>query len=293
MRKLNIEELFTLDDAPSTYQAREPIELSPQSLKDIDSFYRLHYAPGLDRLLETTWYSTQGPSVLNGDSQLQDLAFQCMEQMQSTTSDYAQTKSISSLEARFVWTLAHMPRSQTASDLGIVLYDPLAKELESRVAVLEALLTGSYLPTDSQPPQPSPVASPNEDANRKYNQEAFWYHLGVFATLNDEDSSPRDPSTGALMTSTLASLRVLLNMLENRDVLYSIAIARHVGGRLPDWSPRRGNPIPPPPGTDPDDDIAKLGVAVEFVRAEELKGTNQVVQRVCGMALRGWVLQKS
>ena len=77
--------------------------------------------------------------------------------------------------------------------------------------------------------------------------------------------------------------------MENRDVLYSIAIARHVGGRLLEFHP----PNRVQAATDdPNDEVKKLQVACDFVAAEDQRGTTQVIQRVCGMAMRGWMLQK-
>ncbi|KAI7361886.1 hypothetical protein KC336_g21766 [Hortaea werneckii] len=84
-------------------------------------------------------------------------------------------------------------------------------------------------------------------------------------------------------------MRGILGMLESRDVLYSIAIGRHVGGRMPDFHPARPSIATT---NDPADEVNKLKVAHAFVEAEAQKGTTQVIQRVCGMALRGWSLLK-
>lgn len=50
-----------------------------------------------------------------------------------------------------------------------------------------------------------------------------------------------DDRTGPMVlpeiNEALASMRAILAMLESRDVLYSIAIARHIGGRMPDFHP--------------------------------------------------------
>lgn len=43
---------------------------------------------------------------------------------------------------------------------------------------------------------------------------------------------------------------------------------------------------------DSNNEINKLKVAHHFVESEDQRGTNQVYQRICGMALRGWALQK-
>jgi hypothetical protein len=43
---------------------------------------------------------------------------------------------------------------------------------------------------------------------------------------------------------------------------------------------------------EPDDPIAKLAVAMNFIRDEDSQGTTQVVQRLCGMCRRSWQLQR-
>jgi hypothetical protein len=77
--------------------------------------------------------------------------------------------------------------------------------------------------------------------------------------------------------------------MENRDVLYSMAIARYIGGRLIEYNPPHRVQAQT---DDPNDDVKKLQVAHDFVSAEDKNGTTQVIQRVCGMAIRSWILQK-
>jgi hypothetical protein len=43
---------------------------------------------------------------------------------------------------------------------------------------------------------------------------------------------------------------------------------------------------------DPNDEVNKLKVAHQFIEQEEQRGLSQVYQRICSMALRGWMLQK-
>ncbi|KAB8339148.1 hypothetical protein FH972_022084 [Carpinus fangiana] len=71
---------------------------------------------------------------------------------------------------------------------------------------------------------------------------------------------------------------------ENRDILYSIAVARHLGGKAADF-----------PHVQPDTPIFGLNttdknrllVAKKFLEDEAAtEGTDQVVQRICGMAVR-------
>ena len=84
-------------------------------------------------------------------------------------------------------------------------------------------------------------------------------------------------------------MRNILNVLENRDVLYSMAIARHFGGRQADFYPDR---LLVSTSNDPEDVIAKLVVAQRFITQEESTGTTQVVQQLCGMARKSWTRQR-
>jgi len=74
-------------------------------------------------------------------------------------------------------------------------------------------------------------------------------------------------------------------MLENRDVLYSVAIARHYGGRTEEYRPDEALVAS---SQDPEDPINKLVVAFRFLAAEEGAGTTQIVQAFCGMCRRSW-----
>lgn len=79
-------------------------------------------------------------------------------------------------------------------------------------------------------------------------------------------------------------MRQILSVLENRDVLYSIAIARHIGGRLEKLDDSRtlvGR------SSDPEEAMNKFGVAWRFLGDEEVGGTTGVVRGLAGMGRRG------
>ena len=218
---------------------------------------------------------------------LLDFVAQCAEQMKVKSGE--DTRPRISLEARLVWMLAAMPRSAVSAG-NVVGSDPMTQELLPRIDTVEYLLTGQFLDPSRVPPPPQqPSASETQQdqtaANQKYNERGFWHHLGRFVSL-------RDDTPGALksVNDALHDVRLILNMLENRDVLYSIAIARHIGGRMPEFHPHRHLAATT---NDPADDINKLKVAHQFVEGEDQRGTTQVIQRVCSMALRSWILQKS
>lgn len=203
-----------------------------------------------------------------------------MEQFR--TSDPAATPSAQSLEARLVWQLAAMPRSASrVSDVNGAATDQLTDDVLSRIDILEHLLTGQYLAVEKIPPPPSS----NHHHHTEYNERHFWHQLATFVSVRDDSDEPRNE---AAIDAALNAMRAILGMMENRDVLYSLAIARHIGGRVAEFHPRQqlGRP------DHPNSEIHKLEVARHFVEVEDQKGTTQVIQRICGMAMRSWTLQK-
>lgn len=218
---------------------------------------------------------------------LQDFTAQVIEQM--SAKEDVDAASIMSLEARLVWHLAILPRHAATYANNDPGGDPQLVELLSRVDTMECLLTGQFLDPNkvSPPPQAQTPSTPAQDAsgsNQKYNERSFWHHLSKFVSYRDDH-----PSGMQGVNESLAVIRNILAMLENRDVLYSIAIARHIGGRLPNFDPQRHLSAST---NDVADDVNKLKVAHQFVENEEQRGTSQVIQRICSMSMRSWKLQK-
>lgn len=282
VKSISTEQLFALNDVAPQYQQREappPGSLPPE--KEIEAYYKFHYAVGLDRLFETSWYSTRGFSCLQRDQSLLDFTAQCMHRMMSTADDPASVNACKSLEARLVWKLATMPRSESSSNgMNGATTDQLTSEVLRRVDTLEYLLTGQFLPESSIPPQ----GFKNDSA--PHSAHTFWHNLGSFTSIHDDVSNSDNHRD---INHALAILRGILGGHETRDVLYSIAIARYIGGRLPEYNPP--NRITSQTD-DPNDEVKKLQIAHDFVATEDVKGSSQVIQRVCGMALRSWMLQK-
>ena len=189
-------------------------------------------------------------------------------------------QAIQSLEARLVWLLAIMPRSISLSTAA--RSDEYPSDLLRRIDTLEHLLTGHFLPESNIP---SPPPSEQRTSSLKYDGADFWYQLGRFTSIHD-DGAAQDGQQ--YINDSLSAMRGILGMMENRDVLYSLAIARHFGGRLAEFRPRQRILTT----RDPNDDVYKLEVARDFIETEDQKGTTQVIQRICGMAIRSWILQK-
>lgn len=287
VKQLRIDDLYALNDIPPRFNAREaPPPITAATQEQIGAFFKFNYAPGLDRLFETTWYSQRGLAYLNYNPLLQDYASQVMEQM--SAKEDADNNGIMSLEARLVWQFATLPRFAMTYSNNDAGGDPLLAEVLPRVDTLECLLTGQFLdPNKTSPPpqaQPSTPAQDSSAANQKYNERSFWHHLSKFVSYHDDH-----PSGIQGVNESLGVIRNILAMLENRDVLYSVAIARHIGGRLPSFDPQRHLSAS---NNDVADEMNKLKVAHHFVENEEQRGTSQVIQRVCSMAIRSWTLQK-
>ena len=285
VKPIAMEQLFSLNDVPPRYEAREaPLPNSMPPQREIDDFYSFHYAPGLDKLFETKWYTTLGLTQLQRNPSLIDFVAQCMDQMRSRTDDMASIRAVQSLEARLVWQLAIMPRSASwPNGANGVNSDHQTLDLLPRIDTVEHLLTGQFLPPARMPPPPS---SDHQHDGVNYDRMNFWCQLGHYTCIRDDTS---DPAGLREIKITLDTMRGILGMLENRDVLYSVAIARHFGGRAPEFRP----PQPVVSQTnDPEDDMRKLQVAQQFIEGEDQKGTTQVIQRICSLAIRSWILQK-
>lgn len=260
-RPLAMHHLYTIGgvDRPMP-KASETI--SPELLKDIEYFYHYEYAHGIDLVLETTWYVSVGLQHLQGDARLNDMFAGMLECFASTKSnDYDAMRMFPCTEARLTWSLMCLPRGAfalAANPSGISPgFDSMVRILVARLAVVEALLTGSTL-SPSASLNPAVPASPVA----KHREFDFWHHLARFAAHAD----PAD---------ALAQMRRLLDEREGRDVLYSIAIVRH----FQDTATASLNEA----------DRVKLNVAQKFVEDEAAgRGTTQVVQRLCGMAVRSW-----
>ncbi|WPG99589.1 Hypothetical protein R9X50_00240700 [Acrodontium crateriforme] len=277
VQPVHIDQLFALNDIPPPYQKHEtPLPPSPALQHEIVNFVRFHYAQGLDVLFETTWYTNQILIHLQQDVQLQDFVAQCISLFKVGAEDASASRALPSIEARLVWQLAQIPRSAAERS---TVRDPQLQELLPRLDTLEQLITGQFIETTSVPPPPHPgPPSPIQDS------QTFWHRLGRFVLARDDRADSLDEVNHALI-----GLRQMLGKTETRDVLYSIAVARHVGGRMPSFHPNRQITST---SNDPNDPVNQLNVAHHFIEAEHDRATNQVIKSICGMSLRSWALAK-
>lgn len=198
-----------------------------------------------------------------------------------------------SLEATVIWAMMGMCRQVSSCAKSGEGDEQERENLEKdvrqgvhdaakRLEIFDNLITGEYLDSDSAP-QPTPQQPSGESNGAPFNEQLierehdFWRHVHKFITIRDDEAS-----SAKEIDDTLASARNLLDSRENRDVIYSICIARHVGARMAEYAQQ-------PQSNDEEESRNKLFIAKKFIDDEAAgKGTNQVVQRLCGMASRSW-----
>ena len=182
-----------------------------------------------------------------------------------------------------------------------------------RLEIIEALLTGEYLSPEPVNDDPAVLLHSDGTTSRtngtvfddqlRNRQASFWHLIHAFLTLRDDEASSAKEIDDAII-----SARNVLDSKENRDVIYSIVIIRHIGQRMAeqqqvkkeqqaDESSGNTNNGAATADTgdhalnnDEQDARTKLHVAKTFIEEEaKEKGTNQVVMRICGMAATAWL----
>lgn len=194
---------------------------------------------------------------------------------------------LESFEASVVWSTMTLCRHVMSVSNGSNGADYDLACSSARLDVIEALITGEHLESNplSQFPVREPAANPPSLPDQLVQRSLdFWSTIGHFLTLHDDEAS-----SAKEIDDTLARSRTLLDTFENRDIIYSIAIARHLGQRWADFP----HSFPHPITTNEKDAGAKLYVAQKFLEEEASgKGTTQVVRRICGMVLRSWIVSR-
>ncbi|BCS24434.1 putative C6 finger domain protein [Aspergillus puulaauensis] len=286
LKQVQISDLLALRGIPPP--PPHPITaLPPNRLEEIQAVFLATYAPAIDRFFETRWFSEKALSHLLANAQLMAEYSALIEAFNDRNlSDPNVLARLESFEASIVWSTITLCRHvMNVSNGSQQDYDLLATS--KRLDVIEAMITGDHL--DSNPlaqfptrePAANPPSLPDQLTQRQLD---FWSAIGYFLTLHDNEASAAKE-----IDDTLGRSRTLLDTFENRDVIYSIAIARHLGQRWADFP----HSFPQPITTNEKDAGAKLYVAQKFLEQEAGgKGTTQVIKRLCGMVVRSWFVSR-
>ncbi|PGH18585.1 hypothetical protein AJ79_00364 [Helicocarpus griseus UAMH5409] len=263
----------------------------PQSrIEEIKLVY-MSYSPAIDKFLECNWFEPKGLVHLLANPRLLSYYSALLDGFNDRNiHDPAVLARVESIEASVIWetlSLTRVAHSKEANTNGNGTdTNTVDVELEyavKRLAVFEALITGTYL--DSNPvsldlyPQNDPAhRMPGIGNQIKAREIDFWESVGRYLTISQDDPNSLKQKEAALTTT-----RGLLDTFENRDVIYSIVIVRHIAKYQPTKLKQTTA------STDEKDAAAKLYVAVRFLEDESHgKGTNQVIKRLSGMVVKYW-----
>jgi len=287
-KRLNIEEVFGIcNHSPPEVPARTT-PIPPQVDDEFTRIFVNDYCQGLDVMLQTTWFSTNN-NALNrvfADRALHEEAAFFTETIQAKAGTSDMT-GVFSQEARLIWHLLGTCKHPTPNTNGAHTSpehsenDELAlKEARARFDVLETLLTNQNLAVNPL----RQLSYPPDIPDVKKAEVEFWLQLGDFVHFSGSEAAPHGAADYALGT-----MRTVLQVQEVRDAIYSIAIARHCGSRTGGFP----NALPPAMNQHEDSDLNKLLVAMSFISHESRQGSQQVLARICDMAMLSWTVARS
>jgi hypothetical protein len=264
--------------------------VTPEEDAELTEVYTKDYVNGLCHILETDWFinNNNGLNRVMGDKELHEEALFFVSTCRSyDIQQYDMANQITSQEIRLVWHFLGVCRQNLPSTNGVNGSTPIkeedpqlsVREVRGRLDVLEALLTNERL--ESNPLLK--LSYPGNIDNAKRAQVDFWANLGDFVVNADNESAPPDA-----VDRSLAAMRDILQQIEARDVIYSIAIARVAGNRVPGFP----HNLPPPRSNDPNDEVNKLNIAKGFITDESKRSREQVITRICEMCLTSWTMSR-
>lgn len=282
MKTLHVNDLLSLRgiDPPAPHPVGN---LPPGRLEEIQAVFLATYAPAIDKLLEVRWYSEKALPVLMADAQLMaDYSALINAFNDWNLGDQGTLARLESFEASIIWRSMILCRQVPSAENGQYGQDWNLLATTARLNAIEALLSWNHLEQNalSRPLGMDAATPPNPPDQFMQRQLDFWSELGDFLTLHDNEAS-----SAKQIDDTLTRCRSLLDTYENRDIIYSIAIARHLGQRWADFP----NNLPKVGYSNEKEAGTKLFVAQKFIEEEaEGKGTTQIYKRICCMAVRSW-----
>ncbi|KAL9009978.1 MAG: hypothetical protein Q9173_005039 [Seirophora scorigena] len=246
--------------------------------QSLTTAYQQVYGPHIDKFLETQWFVNRGLESVLQDARLCERLATLVARFNIDPQTEAFSQALpatQSLEASVIWSIMGIAR-RVASQNRQEDINSGVLDAAKRVETLESMLLGQYLHSEP-PPKPESINGTGLQAQLSQREREFWRLMHKFLTIRDDEASASHE-----LDETLAGARACLDVKENRDVIYSIALVRLHGGRE-NLQNTEGGSI-----QDKD-----LGKAKMFLREEaEGKGNTQVIQRICGMAMRAWTLPR-
>lgn len=266
-------------------------QIPDMMIEEIKTYYTGILANGIDKFFETHWFTVRGLDHLLANHRLCEQYVALIERMKEPVGGhYIELGKKQSLEAHVIWETLQLCSQVSTSvegrDATNVEVAEGVRDAAKRLQVFEVLITNNYLDVETLPSAPvlPPTArNGNLDIQLSTRERDFWRLITQFCTLRFDENA----SNPEAMDECLTECRHLLDSRENRDVIYSIAIARHVARRRAEkgkyaYKPEAYN-------TDLENPLQKLAVARGFIQSEANgAGTTQVAQRICGMAIRSW-----
>ncbi|KAL8849626.1 MAG: hypothetical protein Q9221_005393 [Calogaya cf. arnoldii] len=286
-KRSRIEELVSYEGDASYLS----MPLAPTTLDNLRTCIQKVYCSQIDKFLETQWFFNRALDHVLRDARLTERISRLISlfTIEPRSPAYEQSAiATRSLEAGIIWSImstARLVAGPLSSPNPQISPDDLnagVHEAAKRVDIFETLLTGQYLDTEVPAPITEQAANGTSFQTQQHRREHdFWRLLHKFLTIRDDEASASHE-----LDRTLNDAKGLLDLKENRDVMYSIAVVRLHGAR----ENLENVPQQSKPSSEPEDKL--LDKAKNFLEGQTVRGTNQVVQRVCGMASKAWTLPR-
>ena len=301
---LSIEEILDVGSGHPPPAIPLPSGLEPADRQVITGLFEHLYAPYIDKFLETKWFTNRGlDHLLNNVILLEKYKILKSRFIYTPANDMREYLVTQSLEAHIIWETMLLARQVSLSVAAT--NDPSSSieimegvhDVAKRINAFEALVTNQKLNPANTLPEPtksgatSPAGRPALQEQLLSREQNFWYFTSKFCALRDDAKSLEENPVEEI-DKVLTDMRLLLDSRENRDILYSMAVIRHVGHKLATRAAAQAageSTVGQLVSNNEDDPATKVNVARRFIQEEASgKGTNQVTQRVCGMAVMAW-----